>query len=579
MKLVYTVAALVAAVTNASAFELSSKNVQALNAKLQAKLDAKYQSRSRSLRQKRSLFNSLLDTIAKEIDLSAYNEASAQCQVSTAGFWDDCRQCIAQQCTSYITQNCEPSKLTDAMSAADGRFKTLIESQQGEISPSITDMNEFLSILASNGINAEVDYNMAGADLKMSTDDVNRRRRRRRQAAQDDVVDCLQFVQSSENMEVKCVPAEMRDAEADDYEWQTNAAIFGNWQFDVQSTHEHEMLNEGTTADGATIIKLAIVPSAGAPSDADYESSEDGWLDGSPSFLSNDLKLVSQENEFQALDSVGQTIPISRNGESIICHDAVSCDKIGGNYVFDEENEFMPNKGAFDCNGAGDNANCDQMTMTYDMFDGGIAKNNQKRDDNVTQKDCDLEEGEISEEISPDYDDDVLRQDLSDEQFCDLIGGCPDVPFVRRSTRAERSAFAQQFCHDVETMPATCSALGLKCDTCNQKISAQCPDYHELRQELSAKIGEASALSEQYQSITSRHSNEVKFLHALRSAGSSALYVQSAKHNFSSNTVDLVIKVGSGSQADSVLVQSKVKADTTSEQFADKVASKMMDLI
>lgn len=578
MKLVYTLAALAAAaVTTTSGFELNTKNIRQLQSQINNKLDAKYQAKRSILRNKRSLFNNLLNDIAKEIDLNAYNNAAASCQVSTANFWNDCRQCVAQQCTSYMSTQCNFAQPLNAV-AGDDRFAKLIANQLGDISPSITDMNEFLSILSAHGIKADVDYNMAGADLKLSTDDVSLRRRRRG----GDDVDCQQFIESSENMSVKCVPSQLVDAGDDEFEFETNDVIMGNWAFNIQGTHEHEMLNQGTNSDGATIIKLAIVPQS---------SSDDGDdlfnIYGQSSFLPNDLKLVNNDN-FQAMESSERSFPVSSNGESIICSDAVSCEKLGGNYAYDEENEFMPNRGSFNCNGMNGNANCDNTVMDLEMYEGGMPINDEAMEADVPNpKDCDEEEGangqaQASEQIADDYEEDVLRQDLTDAQFCDLIGGCPDVPFVRRSSRGERtqrSALAQQFCKDVETLPATCLGLGLNCADCSRSVSAACPEYHALRQELSAKIDEVQQLTEQYQSITKRDSVELKFLHALKMSGASALYVQSAKYNIGSQTVDLVIKVGSGAQASQVLARGKVKSAEEFDQFTDKMSNAVVNLI
>merc|ERR1711884_74282 len=110
MKLVYTLTGLATLLaTGNQAFQLTTKNVQQLQNVLEDRVDQKYTNMKRQFRQKRQLFNSALDQVRDEINIDDFNDAAADCKITTAGFWNDCRQCIAQQCSSYMANECGSS--------------------------------------------------------------------------------------------------------------------------------------------------------------------------------------------------------------------------------------------------------------------------------------------------------------------------------------------------------------------------------------------------------------------------------------------------------------------------------------
>jgi hypothetical protein len=382
-------------------------------------------------------------------------------------------------------------------------------------------------------------------------------------------LDCQQFVSASNNIEVKCVnynenqPQALSASEEEDYPHTTDDAIFGNWKFTVQASHAHEMAEQGLNSDGAIQIKLSIVDDG-----EDYDIyGDDSYIAG---FQGNPTNLVKMEDDYYQPHTTFERSYPAQSGENAECNGA-GCLHLGGNQ-FEVETEFHDdfNGFKFDCDG-NENANCNQMIMDMNM-------ESIEADDNtaVAEKPCDGE-GEPVEPITEV--EDFLNSD-SELTFCDQIGGCPDVPFVRRSSRDSLQRFNRaakaQLCQKIEAMPETCSLLGFNCDSCDRKISQECPDYHALRSELSQKISEASSLAEQFQFKTDRSLKQIKFLHALNVGGSKAIYVQSATKN--GDAVDLSIRVGSQAQAVDVLVQAKIKSADEWPMVTKKVANKVSQL-
>merc|ERR1719230_2291549 len=318
--------------------------------------------------------------------------------------------------------------------------------------------------------------------------------------------------------------------------------------------------------NGAIQIKLSVVDDSEDYND--YGLGADSYIAG---FQGNPTNLVKMEDDYyQPHTAFERTYP-AQSGENAECNGA-GCMHLGGNQ-YNVETEFDNNFNGFkfDCDG-NENANCNQMIMDYDM------ESIDNSDDNsaIAEKPCDGE-GEPVEPITEV--EDFLNSD-SELTFCDQIGGCPDVPFVRRSSRDSLQRFNRaakaQLCQKIESMPETCSLLGFNCNSCDRKISEECPEYHALRSELSQKISEASSLAEQFQFKAVKSLEQIKFLHALNVGGSKAIYVQSATKN--GDNVDLSIRVGSPAQAVEFLVQAKIKSADEWPMVTKKVAEKVAQL-
>merc|ERR1719219_227038 len=250
---------------------------------------------------------------------------------------------------------------------------------------------------------------------------------------------------------------------------------------------------------------------------------------------------------------------------------------LGGNQ-FEVETEFREYSGfKFDCDGT-ESANCNQMIMDMPLASLENAEASEDNNESANPAPCD-EGGEPVEEEPINGNFEGLL-DIDSQSFCDTIGGCTDVPFVRRSSRGNNQRFnraaKRQVCNDIEKMPDTCIALGFECAACDKKISQECPEYHELRSELSQKISEASSLAEEFQTLTKRNFEQVKFLHALNVDGSKAIYVQSATND--GDNISLSIRVGSTSQAVNVLVAAKIKSADEWPMLSQKVANKVAEL-
>jgi len=582
MKLVYTLAGLATVLaTGSQAFQLSTKNVRQLQNSLEDRVEQKYLNMKRQLRQKRGVFDGVLDQLANEININDYNEAAADCEVSTAGFWQECRQCIAQQCTSYVSRQCGSSALpSPAELKSSTEFSDFLASRMAKVSPSIPEINRYLDILSSDGVKAEVDYQMNGADLKLST-------RNRRSCSGDDCqIDCQQFVSSANNIEVKCVnyndapqPLSAGDSEEDQYPHTTDEAIFGNWKFTVQATHGHEMAEQGLSADGSIQIKLSVVDSDGDDYGLDYAGGDD-LFQGVPGFQSNP-DLVKVDDYIYGEHYGSETHYPAQSGENAECNGA-GCMHLGGN-KFEVETEFSEDYNGlkFNCDG-NESANCHQMIMDmpFESLENAEATDDNTETGNNNSLPCD-EGGEPVEEepINGNFEG-LFSEDIDSQSFCDTIGGCTDVPFVRRSSRGNNQRFnraaKRELCQDLTKMPETCTMLGFECGACDARISNECPEYHELRSELSKRISDASSLAEQFQTLTKRNFEQVKFLHALNVDGAKAIYVQSATKD--GDNVSLSIRVGSASQAVNVLVAAKIKSADEWPMVSQKVANKVAEL-
>lgn len=539
MKLVYTLTGLATVLaTGNQAFQLTTKNVQQLQHALEDRVEQKYANMKRQYRQKRNIFDNYFS-------IDDYNEAAADCKIKTHGFWEDCRQCIAQQCSSYMADECGSNSPVPA-----------------EI------ISSYLPEFLETSINqAQEDYNNAVASFKNS----NRSKR-----SAESTLDCQQFVSASNNIEVKCVnyneeqPQELKSASSEDsthFEHTTNDAIFGNWKFTIQATHAHEMAEEGLNNNGAIQIKLSVVDDS-----EDYADiyGDDSYIAG---FQDQPTNLVKMEDDYYQPHTTFERSYPAQSGENAECNGA-GCMHLGGNQ-FEVEHEFNENYNGykFDCDG-NENANCNQMIMDGTIMES-IEKDNAEKD--VENLPCDGDNGVPVEPLTEV--EDFLNSD-SELTFCDQIGGCPDVPFVRRSSRDSLQRFNRaakaQLCQKIESMPETCSLLGFNCNSCDRKISVECPEYHALRSELSQKISEASSLAEQFQFQSTRDLEQIKFLHALNVGGSKAVYVQSATKN--GNNVDLSIRVGNENQAVDVLVQAKIKSADEWPMVTKKVANKVAQL-
>merc|ERR1711997_639882 len=408
MKLVYTLTGLATVLaTGTQAFQLSTKNVQQLQNALQDRVEQKYTNMKRQFRQKRGLFDSALDQLSSEININDYNDAAADCKIRTAGFWNDCRQCIAQQCSSYMANDCGSSSPVPA---------ELISYK----------LPEFLQTSIDG---AQDEYNRAIADLKLS---------RRSKRSAESTLDCQQFVSASNNIEVKCVnynenqPQALSASEEEDYPHTTDDAIFGNWKFTVQATHGHEMAEQGLSSDGSIQIKLSVVDSDGDDYGL-YDDSSDNLFDV-PGFVPTNPDLVKVNDYAYGELTASETHYPAQSGENAECNGA-GCMHLGGNQ-FEVETEFSEHykNFKFNCDG-NESADCNQMIMDMPLESLEAASEENSETENLP---CDGEGEPVDEE--PDAGIENFFNE-NEDVFCDAIGGCTDVPFVRRSSRGNNQRF------------------------------------------------------------------------------------------------------------------------------------------
>jgi len=562
MKLVYTLASLATALVTGAELDLSTKNVRQLQHSIQNKIADKYNAKLEQSRQKRGLFN---DYLSNEIDLNAYQDAAADCSGLTSDFWKDCRQCVAQQCTTYMSENCgSNSPVPAAMSSSE--FVEFLAQQMGPVSPSITEIDDYAKIMSKNGVNAEIDYQMNGVKLLLNTADLGKKKMAKRDT--DVALDCMKIVSEVNNIKVECarsnegpVPAELQ---AQPMEHTIDPTQFGNWMLSVKGTHATDMSEQGITSDGMIQIRLTVLPNSDEDDFGDYF--------GDNNFAARAPLDLTQISEYEYAPHTANEISYpAHEGEGHAC-EGPACMNLGGNdYIMNVENEYEKTNIQYNCDGNG-GPNCDQtiINLAHDM--GAITNNKIIKGD----KPC---ENEDSEEIPADYEE-LLQLEADNSVFCESLGGCPDVPIVRRNSRGNRVVRAAKAarCADVETMPATCLAYGFNCDACDQDIKQLCPAYHAIRSELSAKIAEASSMAEEFMTISRRDSEQIKFLHALNVAGSKAIYVQSATLNKKTDSVSLAIRVGNAGQAATVLVDAKLKSADDWSEVNSKIADKVVEL-
>jgi len=250
-------------------------------------------------------------------------------------------------------------------------------------------------------------------------------------------------------------------------------------------------------------------------------------------------------------------------GYSNGCTNPAGCENMGGNTHFEEESLFMGDEAMpINCDGINDSAECVGSQLSSALTDEDMPK----------EKPCTDEEAGFVEDDAIIDPENVGRMDMSDEEFCRSIGedeNCMyEVPFRRRSSHFRRAA---DDCELVDAAPARCFNLNLQCDNCNQQIRDLCPDYYDIRSELSSKIHEASTLSEQFSNSINKNLEEMKWYIAVNNADGPRVYVQQANYNSDTEEATLVIKTGNSSQA-SAMLRAKVKSDSDFAEFEGLIA-------
>lgn len=182
---------------------------------------------------------------------------------------------------------------------------------------------------------------------------------------------------------------------------------------------------------------------------------------------------------------------------------------------------------------------------------------------NADQEDIDLEPCQDPEPLEEDCDsgndgamiplptvvinDDIF--DLSDEEFCERIGGCDiAAAIIRRNLRSQikrkkRTAEFKKQCKELEKTPSRCEGFAKKCGACETSLNEVCPDYFTMKSKLSKRVDRAN--QQMMQSMTylsDEFETNIKQLFKLQKNGQFETIVQTAKYNEADETLSLKIE-------------------------------------
>ena len=182
MKLIH-IAATASTVAALNHSDLSLDNIPLLQANIQ-KSFANAKQKTTLLKHKAKYFQQKNQkSLSRKLRSIAqkYEQEVATCQFSSSGFWENCKQCVTQGCTSYWEENCENNKNAQGQ----GPPGTLT----GDYSDVIVSLKEMIELLNDsaggnyielvegwedgNGVNVKVDCE------KYNDNNINSRRKRR----------------------------------------------------------------------------------------------------------------------------------------------------------------------------------------------------------------------------------------------------------------------------------------------------------------------------------------------------------------------------------------------------------------
>jgi len=557
MKLISS-AFLLAGLSQASSeFSLNSQNVRQLSAQLSDLFQQKLEAKVEGLNSKRKAATGYLENFAEEFDVNNYNAAAESCQIASAEFWNQCKQCTAQQCTKYMSTTCE--------SPNDPRLAKLMQQQFPSSNPNVVDLTDFFVQLAAMGVDAKVVSDKGGQRAQLTLSEYleksfkNNHLKKKRNAGLSCTDDANVQIQENNGMNinhkdtvVQCVtenqpsPAKLLNM-ANIIDPKSE----GGWTINAGSSHTFS-LDTVVGADGKVVVSIQIE----GPMDNDYESplpEFDEDFSGDMSFADpSEIRAINQDDWDTHWDNQG--------GYSNGCTNPAGCGNIGGNNEFTSESLFPQDEAhSADYNQVGNN-------VVGEFTDSDVPP----------EKPCTEEEAGYAAAVPGVYAAD--RQDLSDEEFCLSLGkdeNCMEyeVPFRRRSSGKRHAGSKGKSCDAIAQTPARCFNLNLECDSCNQQVADMCPSYHAMRTELSNKLNKASKLVEQFTNSIANQVDTMKWYIAVNNADGPSVYVQQATFNPATSTVDMVIKAGSASQARKLLVSSKVKAGMDFDSVAQDITN------
>jgi len=553
MKLISS-AFLLAGLSQASSeFSLNSQNVRQLSAQLSDLFQQKLEDKAAGIRSKTKAANGYLANFAEEFDINDYNAAAETCQIASADFWSQCKQCTAQQCTQYMSTTCD--------SPNDPRLAKLMNQRFPSSNPNIVELPDFFVQLASMGVDAKVISENSGEIMHLTLaeylDNIMSNDLKKKRAAGVVCTDGGSVeIQNSEGMNinhkdtvVQCIgdnepaPASLTAPQA-----QANSVEphnIGGWTINAGSSHTFALETE-VGPDGKVVVSIKIEGPMEGFDDNDLPEFDEDFSSGIGAYADADQIMAIDQDYLEEQSNFGYS-----NG----CNNAAGCDNIGGN------NEFM-SESLYQQDQAGLSFSDEGQTVLGGEFDAS---------DVPYEKPCTEDEArEAAASVNS-----ADRPDLSDEEFCLSIGkdeNCMEyeVPFRRRSSGKRH---AKRSCDAIAQTPSRCFNLNLECDSCNQQVSDMCPEYHAMRTELSTKLNSAKKLVEQFTNSIANEVDTMKWYIAVDHADGPAVYVQQAKFNPTTSTVDMIIKAGSAAQARSILVSSKVKAGMEFDNVAKDIVN------
>lgn len=283
MKLLYTAASIFSAVAYASDF--SAADVQELQDAI-----------NQRLAQRSNLLENVRSRIARDLSssLARFNFEKTRCSLNVAGFWNDCQQCLVQQCESFTQEVCGDNKIA-ASEMQEGVLQSVLENYRG--------------LLAEMSRQTGMDFDVIVKDGLVLIVPRSSRKKRSLNYAQGTSCGQVNIVCESGNCGGMNFPSNVEVSCSDNSQEDKPLNIIsdpmtsdGQWNYRVDATYHFEISDEADS-NGNTVLKINFPagesssaervetdqPSASIVDNNDDQTWSDSWsLDADDSYDNND---------------------------------------------------------------------------------------------------------------------------------------------------------------------------------------------------------------------------------------------------------------------------------------------------
>jgi len=468
MKLLFPTTGLLAAFAQASTTHtpFSAADVQQLQLAINQKLAHQNQIKSRVVRDLSNYINN-------------FNFEKTECSMKVQGFWNQCRQCLVQQCEAFTEKICG-NKPNDIIDDENEVLAEVVANYEKVLQDLMTQTGMKFELKVQNGL------------VLIASVPNNRKKRSIENSSCGQVsISCesgnCEGMQFPSNVEVTCQSSDANPLQdLSGYETTSDQ----QWNYKVDATYNF-VISDEADANGNTVLKINFPA---------FESS-------------NAEKIETDAPQNSIVDSFG-------------LNDA----KDYNTWSFDSDSS-APN----------DNINNDDSVYTNwnldDIFDGDeqFLPSMTEVDSIMTAQELDDKLNEYCDQIGGCDDVQRRRRGL---KFRALLNRKKKSAEFKRSKRD-----AAEACQELTKYPNNCVELNLpqaKCAPCSEKISAHCPKFDAARKDLSQKISEAATVISKYSNqnkvITSFNSLRDENDNPL-------VFIQRAQFNPSTNQVKLLMAV------------------------------------